>query len=759
MPRPENSFADFRWNASTRLSSLNVPAFASGSPTGQNMLSGKRKRPAQEPEESTPRRLRSGIPQKQLDEEQSGHVHTPSKSTRALNQVEDGTPRSILKKPGTVEHRNGLTPKSNRKLLFETPTKGGEDDTPSATPTRVRNADRSARRKSTRRLLSRTINGAETDEDALEEEEILAQQILSDNEEDEEQGVLDTGVGDEDIPETPSKRGKGRPKASGKGPGRPRKPRSPTPPQDLPPHEEYFWQNRPGGTKTSNNTLPSQSLLNHDEYFQAMQTYEDRHQAETDFLLGLHCRALDQWTFELEEGFNLCLYGYGSKRPLTERLAAHLYDHLSQHGAYRRSNKTPKIVVINGYSPTTTLKEILTTIASVLVPSHSKLPNQPSSLLSYIFEQLQENAPPHPVPLIINSMDSLYLRRAPIPAMLASLAAQPCINLVCTVDTPNFPLLWDVGLKAQFKFLFHDATTFAPYDAEIDVVESVNELLGRSGRRIGGRDVVGFVLRSLPENARSLFRILVTEQLALLLMDGNLAGEKEDGVIANTPRSKSKKPASSDTVQGVEYRVLYHKAVEEFVCSSEVGFRTLLKEFHDHQMIESRKDAMGTEWCITSHCPTHTTALRAASYLLNGLCSAFDTPRTDFTSFAWPTSLVSDLESLMPIDSIVSSQMPHFIPSEVPFLNAGSENESGSPAASGENAGAQGTSTTEAAQGGNAFRTAEEGSVRSQSGGAAYAGRGRGRGRAVGGGGDLLSGFLGAGILVAVTVGGLAALP
>jgi origin recognition complex subunit 2 len=48
-------------------------------------------------------------------------------------------------------------------------------------------------------------------------------------------------------------------------------------------------------------------------------------------------------------------------------------------------------------------------------------------------------------------------------------------------------------------------------------------------------------------------------------------------------------------VEGVEYRTLYHKAVEEFVCSSEVNFRTLLKEFHDHQMVESRKDAMGTE--------------------------------------------------------------------------------------------------------------------------------------------------------------------
>jgi origin recognition complex subunit 2 len=108
---------------------------------------------------------------------------------------------------------------------------------------------------------------------------------------------------------------------------------------------------------------------------------------------------------------------------------------------------------------------------------------------------------------------------------------------------------------------------------------------------VGGRDGVGFVLRSLPENARSLFRILVMEQLALSMMEG---GADEDDLQA-TPKAKNPKIVVPESSQGVEYRVLYHKAVGEFVCSSEVGFRTLLKEFHDHQMIESRKDGMGTE--------------------------------------------------------------------------------------------------------------------------------------------------------------------
>ncbi|KAF2679540.1 origin recognition complex subunit 2 [Lentithecium fluviatile CBS 122367] len=555
------------------------------------MVSAKRKRSDDDAEDATPRKLRARA--RDGDDVDIPEMQTPSRKARGQPAAEAGTPKSILKKTGLLNGTNGATPRSNRKLLFETPSKSANDQTPNGSPAIVRNADRSARRKSNRKLIDRAINGVDSDdEEALDEEEALAEEILSD----EEQQDTEAGAQEEiPVPDTPSKRKPGRPKGSGKR-GRPRKEkeRSPTPPTELPPHEEYFWQSRPGGTKTSNNTLPSQSLLNHDEYFQAMQAYQDRHEPEKEFLLELHSRAFDQWIFELEEGFNICLYGYGSKRPITEKFTARLYHHLLEQSSEKGSKKTPKIVVINGYTSGTTVKDILTTIASTVIPTNTKLPNQLTSLLAYIVDYLSENAPSQPIPVIINSIDSPYLRKGAVPSILAALAAHPSINLVCTADTPNFPLLWDVGLRSQYKFLFHDATTFAPYEAEIDVVETVNGLLGRSGRRIGGRDGVGFVLRSLPENARSLFRILVTEQLALLLMEGD---NLEDDETPATPRNKkiTQTKTTSESTQGVEYRVLYHKAVEEFVCSSEVGFRTLLKEFHDHQMIESRKDAMGTE--------------------------------------------------------------------------------------------------------------------------------------------------------------------
>ncbi|KAJ4366838.1 Origin recognition complex subunit 2 [Neocucurbitaria cava] len=565
------------------------------------MVGTKRRRDDDDTDDGTPRKLRARIADEAPDEQDLFEAQTPSRRGRTLQLAEDGTPRSILKKSRLADAVHD-TPRSSRKLVFETPTKSGKDETPNGTPAIVRNADRSARRKSNRRMLERTLNGADSDDEALEEDEILAEQILGE-EEDEVADHAQEEAAQEDnvpVPETPSKRGRGRPKGSGKGGrpvGRPRKERqrSPTPPTELPPHEIYFWQNRPAGTKTSNNTLSAQTLLNHDEFFQTIQTYQDPHEPERDFLLELHGRAYDQWIFELDEGFNICLYGYGSKRTVTERFTACLYHHLLERFPYKGTKKIPKIVVVNGYTAGTVVKDILTTIASTVVPANLKMPNQLATLLDFVLEHLSNHPPSHPIHVVINSIDSPYLRKTPTPSMLARLASHPNINLICTADTPNFPLLWDVGLKTQYKFLFHDTTTFAPYDAEIDTVETVNELLGRSGRRVGGRDGVGFVLRSLPENARELFRILVMEQLALSLVEGALGEDEDVPATSSSKKVPQTKNTPSESSQGVEYRVLYHKAVEAFVCSSEVGFRTLLKEFHDHQMIESRKDAMGTE--------------------------------------------------------------------------------------------------------------------------------------------------------------------
>jgi origin recognition complex subunit 2 len=514
----------------------------------------------------------------------------------------------------------GATPATLKKVLFSTPKKHqSEDENGIDTPTAARN-DRSARRKSANALRAPIPENSDVEEDTTDAR-IAAEILETEDDEGDDSAEETIGVSHtQKAPDTPSKTGKPRGRPKGK-----RRDRTPTPPPDLPPHETYFFQNRAGGNKTSANTLPSHVLLNHDDYREHIQAFKDPHGSDVRRLKQLHQRGFDQWMFELEQGFNVCLYGYGSKRDLSMSFAEHLH---------AQAEKTPKILIINGYTPGLTIRDILATVANQMLPKTLKLPAQPSATLDLIFEGLSERPQIH-LTLIIHSIDHPNLRKAQ--SSLARLASNPSISLLATCDTPNFALLWDISLTRQFRFLYHDATTFEPYTAELDVVEDVNTLLGRSGRRLGGKDGVGYVLKSLPENARNLFRILVAEQLAQADTEGEAAaaaaatsttpGDYSDidsddvlgasdeetamqqqgtpsrrvrgkGIPAKKPRAAARaapKPVVSSAGEGVEYRTLYHKAVEEFVCSSELNFRTLLKEFHDHQMVESRKDGMGTE--------------------------------------------------------------------------------------------------------------------------------------------------------------------
>lgn len=506
-------------------------------------------------------REQNGIDDVQLGSNQA--AETPTKPRRGRPPGVGSEHRSKAHLNGASIGRNGTRPSNpNGNVLFSTPSKPSVDANSLDKASPVTKGDRSARRKSARRLIERTATNGLSDEDDLGEEDFLARKIWdADEAESEDQpSEADDGFAEASAgPDTPSKRKRGRQK------------KSPTPPQNLPPHEQFFWQNRPGKVKTSSNTLSSLSLLNHEQYHNQISAYVDPHTSSFAFLHSLHSRSFPQWRFELSQMFNICLYGYGSKRKLVSAFASHLHS-LSPANP-------PTVLIVNGYNPTLTLRQLLTSLAILVfdcTPTTlpSKLGTQPREILSTLLMHLTTNPPPNPYHIFINSLDAPSLRRSPTPALLAQLATNPHIRLVATCDSPNFPLLWDTNLRDQYGFLFHDTTTFESY-APIEipsVIDDVNELLGRSGRSVKGKEGAGFVLRSLPENARNLYRVLIAELLAAMDDDGG--GERE---------------------AGVEYKVLYQKVVEEFICSNEMGFRQLLKEFYDHQMVVSRRDGGGAE--------------------------------------------------------------------------------------------------------------------------------------------------------------------
>ncbi|GAP84073.1 putative origin recognition complex subunit 2 [Rosellinia necatrix] len=485
--------------------------------------------------------------------------------------AEPETPRKRGKQPVTA------TPNGNDEA--STPrgrkSKGINPVTPSRTrgvvngetPRRQRN-DRSARKKSVRALIEKVVAGVSSDEEADED---IAREIYESSEDEEvgegtaEAAPEEEGVNEvQDEPATPSRKPRGRTKETSKA-TRTRK-KSPTPPRDLPPHELYFAQNRPGAAKTSNNTLASLELLTHEEYFSTLRRYKDPHEEDIRFLDSIHVQSFPQWAFELSQGFSVCLYGYGSKRPLLHKFAKYVYGTIEDHG-------THPIVIVNGYvrANMSSLRDILSVISVAIDPKHKLAAGGPAVMM----ESLKDLLSTHDITItvVLNSIDAAPLRRPGFQSILAQLAAHPQIQFVCSADTPDFALLWDSSLRSSFGFVFHDCTTFAPFTAELEVVDDVHELLGRKARRVGGKEGVTYVLRSLTENARNLYRLLVGEVLVAMDDEADSSGENP----------------------GVEYRMLYNKAVEEFICSSEMAFRTLLKEFHDHQMVTSRKDVLGTE--------------------------------------------------------------------------------------------------------------------------------------------------------------------
>lgn len=473
---------------------------------------------------------------------------TPSKHTEPFRSRQNG------------DHPIQRTPFKGllNKKLFSTPSKNAETRDPSETPRITRNADRSARRKTTRSLIERTILGNTGDNDEDEDEEDLAGDIYGSDEEDDAGEGVDGLPEESSAPVTPSKRG--RPKGSKV------QRRSPTPPEDLAPHEKYFFHNRGTRAKTSNNNLSSLALLDHEEYFSRSRNMKDPHVERIQFLEELHTEDFRQWQFELSQQFNICIYGWGSKKSLLMKFADHIYKSHSDH-------TKSKIVVVNGYVQNLTVKDILNTVAAAVTERGQKLGAQAAEMFENLVGLLEEDKSQE-ITLIIHSIDRPPLRRPTTQSILSRLGAHPQVHMVASADHPSFPLLWDSSLRSSYNFLFHDCTTFQPYTTEIDVVDEVHELLGRSGRRVGGKEGVSFVLKSLPENAKNLFRVLIAEQLASMdAGSGAILNEDENDGI-NEKRTINHK--SNDS--GVEYRVLYKKAVEEFICSNDMAFRTLLKE-------------------------------------------------------------------------------------------------------------------------------------------------------------------------------------
>ncbi|KAI3407019.2 ORC2 [Candida oxycetoniae] len=333
--------------------------------------------------------------------------------------------------------------------------------------------------------------------------------------------------------------------------------------------EGYFEQQHARFRINANSLIAPK--LTRDEFNKAVQQNEI---TKISSLLP-HKYLYHQWCFELSQGFNINFYGVGSKLSIINDFAENYF------GIWWTENTEdplPKVFVVNGYNPNVDFKTIVLEIANVLVKDNTatKLPKHVSDTVPFLVDYMAKEPITPRLLLIVHNIDGESLRSDKTQGLFSQLAAIPQILAITSTDHINAPLLWDSSKSKNLNLIWHDLTTYAPYIAELSFKDILN--LGKSKKFVGSLGAK-FVLRSLTENHRNLYRLLLEGQLIRMKPIADTRGSGLKGVVKFA----------------LELRLLYSLCLDEFIVSNEVTFRTFLKEYLDHKMCQLVKDSSGLE--------------------------------------------------------------------------------------------------------------------------------------------------------------------
>ncbi|CDS40085.1 origin recognition complex subunit 2 [Echinococcus multilocularis] len=323
---------------------------------------------------------------------------------------------------------------------------------------------------------------------------------------------------------------------------------------------------------------------------------------------------LPHFRIYLMEGFNILLYGVGSKLELLSRLQK---EYLNGDNC----------LVVSGYSPTVSIRKILNAIVDEVMLVEDAPAGVDKRLNLVIDHFSQSVAADAPLFLLINCIDGRNLRTVRAQAVLARLAAVPHIHIVATMDNVNLPILWSQTEVSRFSWIWEECTTLLPYSVEARFSSSrlLQEILGGSGNmssHLVNRhlflnpdvDVVALtrlrhVMASLPQNVRDIFRLLVEYQLQA--MEDAQAALRARAVKKTTDAKgplKTRKMNEEEAVpKGMPLEELYWRCRDAFLTNTEVALRAQLTEFKDHKLIKFSKGSGGTELL---HVPLDLASLR-----------------------------------------------------------------------------------------------------------------------------------------------------
>lgn len=318
--------------------------------------------------------------------------------------------------------------------------------------------------------------------------------------------------------------------------------------------EKYFQTHSKNKGITSNHTLSrlktAQLPQEKVEEMLSQLKIGNSHPELTDQMFEDNQAYFQKWLVVLNEGFNVLLYGLGSKRGLINSF-------------HRELIKSQPVIIVNGFFPGLTIQDILNGIATDVLEITTTTAN-PHEAVAAIERELVSLADLH-IFLLVHNIDGPNLRAAKVQEILSRLARVRNIHLIASVDHINAPLMWDHSKLSNYNFMWYDVTTMEPYWSETKFETSV--ISKNSGNLV--LSSMRNVFQSLTSNSKAIYRIIVGHQL------------------------ESKNNAN---YQGMSFKELYSGSRDSFLVSSDIALRAQLTEFTDHKLVKLRRAADGMEY-------------------------------------------------------------------------------------------------------------------------------------------------------------------
>ncbi|KAL4854768.1 DNA polymerase iota [Chlorella vulgaris] len=276
-----------------------------------------------------------------------------------------------------------------------------------------------------------------------------------------------------------------------------------------------------------------------------------RHPAEKAELLRRQQSQFAGWWAHLRAGNSVLLYGYGSKHDLLNTFA-------------REHTRDGACLAVNGMQPSLSAKQVLQHATAAIKGSKASYYRGCSK--KDLLELIQRDE--RHLYVVLHNIDGRGLRDHDTQRQLSELAALPNVHLAATIDHANAAIMWDQQTRDRFAWVWFNATNYAPYLREVGQAGIPSMLMGRSEQC--SKQSATVVLSSLSPSAREVFRLIAESQLDL-----------------------AASAAAADL--GMSFARLFQQCRERFLVSNEMLLKAFLTEFKDHELVQTKRGADGSE--------------------------------------------------------------------------------------------------------------------------------------------------------------------